>query len=586
MIDDALILDGPGASKLKVERNVTALADFSVFDINAGTTATISGLMIANGTGTSFTDTSGNTYAGGGGIFNNGTLAIAGCSFADNSLPAISDNGGGIYNGGNLTVTGCTFSGNSAGDGAGIYNGGSTLKLTNCVLSDNRAYDDGGGIYNGKMTILALAGCTLSGNSGVMAGGIYNDSMSTLTLANCTISGNTSSADPDQFGDGGGIDNHGMATLTDCRLSGNFAYDDGGGISNDGTLTLTNCTLAGNSAHGAGGGISNDATLTLANCTLSGNSADGNGGGIDNDYNGRLTIANCTLSGNSANDGGAVYNSAKVSVAITQCTLSANVAVAGGGIYNFGAVSQFNSIVAGNRDTAGAASDVTGLLSPASVCNLIGPGKSGGLVNGKNGNQVGISMAALKLGPLADNGGPTVTMALLPGSPAIDAGSNVLALGPGGKPLARDQRGDSRIINGRVDIGAFEVQRPGAVSGRVFLDSNADGRLDPGERGLKGWIVFADLNRDGKLSPGEPMVVTDANGNYTISRLPAGKYLIRAQARAGWRQTQPPGGGPSSPTVFVGQTTIGWNFGEVPLTLASLLATAEGSETKGQDRHV
>ena len=93
-------------------------------------------------------------------------------------------------------------------------------------------------------------------------------------------------------------------------------------------------------------------------------------------------------------------------------------------------------------------------FSSASAYNLIGTGGSGGLVNGTNGNQVGVANPGL--GPLAYYGGPTQTIALLPGSPAIGAGSNALAVDANGNRLTTDQRGFPRIVNGIVDIGAFE----------------------------------------------------------------------------------------------------------------------------------
>ena len=100
-------------------------------------------------------------------------------------------------------------------------------------------------------------------------------------------------------------------------------------------------------------------------------------------------------------------------------------------------------------------------MSSTSAYNLIGTGGSGGLVNGTNGNQVGVADPGLDPNGLQNNGGPTQTIALLPGSPAIDAGSNALAVDPTtGQPLTTDQRGTGypRIVNGTVDIGAFEFQ--------------------------------------------------------------------------------------------------------------------------------
>src|SRR6185503_645674 len=107
------------------------------------------------------------------------------------------------------------------------------------------------------------------------------------------------------------------------------------------------------------------------------------------------------------------------------------------------------TIVAGNtRSANSSSSDIGGIVDSSSSFNIIGNGGSGGLTNGVNGNQVGVDA---RVGPLANNGGPTRTHALLPGSPAIDAGSNANAAS-----LTTDQRGFARIVNTTVDIGAFE----------------------------------------------------------------------------------------------------------------------------------
>src|SRR5262249_51393228 len=145
---------------------------------------------------------------------------------------------------------------------------------------------------------------------------------------------------------------------------------------------------------------------------------------------------------------------------------------AGGGIKVVGgSVALSNTIVAGNFKYASGtkASDISGRVSFfGSAYNLVGTGGSGGLVNWWNHNQVGVRHP--RLGPLAYNGGPTKTVALLPRSPAINAGSVRLAVDPVTKiPLKYDQRGPGfpRVVNGRVDVGAFEVQTPSGLFGRA-----------------------------------------------------------------------------------------------------------------------
>src|SRR5262249_12883464 len=134
----------------------------------------------------------------------------------------------------------------------------------------------------------------------------------------------------------------------------------------------------------------------------------------------------------------------------------------GGGLWNYNATATgkvFNTVGAGNyQGTSGTtANDIVGTLDAGSANNLIGTGGSGGLSHGGHGNQVGVRRPGL--GPLANNGGPTQTIALLPGSPALDHGGNTYV-----NAGETDQRGYTRIVNGTVDIGAFEVQTPSAPS--------------------------------------------------------------------------------------------------------------------------
>jgi hypothetical protein len=146
---------------------------------------------------------------------------------------------------------------------------------------------------------------------------------------------------------------------------------------------------------------------------------------------------------------------------VTNCTLTNNSATdAGGGIYNdVGPLTLNNTIVAKNPSSGG---DVAGPLNTSSSNNLIGDGTGlRGIVNGSQGNQVGTTASPIDplLGPLQLSEGTTQTMALLPGSPAIDAGSNALAVDASTNPptpLTTDQRGAPRIAGGTVDIGAFE----------------------------------------------------------------------------------------------------------------------------------
>ena len=245
-------------------------------------------------------------------------------------------------------------------------------------------------------------------------GGIQNNSGNSsgvvLTVKNSVISGN--SADT-----GGGIYNRDQSTLTitNSTISGNTATGNGGGIYSDGTLTVAGSTISGNSSGGEGGGIRDGSTTTLTNSTISGNSASGSGGGIRNA--GNLTAKNNTLSGNSAS-------------------------VSGGGIYSDNTLNATNNIIA--NSTSGG--DCSGEID-TNLNNLVEDGTCSG--NGTN-----FLTGDPNLDSLADNGGPTQTIALLVGSLAIDAGDDTTCTNT---PVSNlDQRGVTRLSGAHCDIGAYE----------------------------------------------------------------------------------------------------------------------------------
>jgi hypothetical protein len=228
---------------------------------------------------------------------------------------------------------------------------------------------------------------------------------------------------------------------------------DGGGILNDATLTITNCTVSGNTA-GHGGGTFNAGTLTIVNCTVSGNTAaSGNpaaeGAGTYNAEASTLMITNSTFSGNTAaNYGGACFNFGTLQIA--NSTLSDNSSVLfAGGVLNLGTFQIGNTIL--NRGDSGV--NITNFGTVTSLGYNLSSDDAGGILTGP-GDQINTDPL---LGPLEDNGGPTSTHELLPGSPAINAGNPSFT-----PPPFFDQRGSGfdRVVNSRIDIGSFEVQEP------------------------------------------------------------------------------------------------------------------------------
>ena len=255
----------------------------------------------------------------------------------------------------------------------------------------------------------------------------------------------------------GGIYNQESLTLESCTLVHNSS-DYGGGIRNDGTLTVTHSTLVDNSAGTVGGAIFNTGVLTVSNSTLANNSAH-SGGGISSDDFGTLTVANSTLANNSANYAGGAIGNLGGTLSVTNSTLANNSAGDyGGGIEHFmgigsGTLTITNSLVGGNTASHGPDVHSSGAIAAAQY-NIIQDGTGSGIVNGVDGNQVGVDPRLDPAG-LQDHGGPTQTIALLPDSPAIDAGDNAAAA-----ELTTDQRGVpfERIYGVAVDVGAYEAQ--------------------------------------------------------------------------------------------------------------------------------
>ncbi len=475
IIDKDLTINGPGQSALAISGGNASRVFFVPLIIKR---VNISGLTIRDGV----VSAPAGEDARGGGLLNQGSfLSLTNVTVTNNRVLG----GAGI---------------GAAGRGAGIFSLSGSLALVNVTISNNTAEGTGfggiglgGGLYSDSFF---MTDCVVSGNMAVggadgaaVGGGIFG--AGGTTLVNTVISGNRavggSGGTSGGRAQGGGINTSRFLELKFCTVSGNAA------ISGDST--------GGVAGEAFGGGIFHSETLLLTNSTVSDNTAgagDGDGGGAaygggiygDRSYR-LLRVTNSTVSGNRAvggkgrsqpggwAQGGGFYCLSHIEeTAFTNSTVVFNSATGGdgstrgygqgGGVLSIQSSPRLlNTIVAGNIVTGESTQTVGPDLSgpfESRGSNFIGTDagaqwrtSSGGTDVG--GNFIGTASAPAdpRLGPLADNGGPTRTHRPLPGSPVIEAGDNATLAAP--FALTTDQRGPGfpRRLNTRVDIGAVEA---------------------------------------------------------------------------------------------------------------------------------
>ncbi len=377
-----------------------------------------------------------------------------------------------VENQGQIYMEGSTI---GFGDEIGFYNEGISV-ISNSLIIDN----SGAGIFNGEYlevwnsTVVSNTGSGIYGGAGSGGGDTY--------VYSSLIRGNDTSEQLGTISSGGGIYNgsNNRLRVISSTIQGNLAIGGlGGGIYAKGPITVTGSLIEGNQAGMAGGGLylaDLGSTLNhpalLENSLIQNNQAGSTGGGIHSRWFRTLAISGSTFYNNSAgSNGGGLYLDKAVTVDNT--TISQNTSNGkGGGLYQYefgtDVVDLLNVTIYQNNASDGF--DLSGIILSATnsiVAGMVGNNCEGTITslgyNLDSGDSCGFNQSSditnmnPLLGPLEDNGGPTLTHALLPGSPAIDGGSNLPC-------PAIDQRGFPRPIDGDgdgstfCDIGALELE--------------------------------------------------------------------------------------------------------------------------------
>jgi hypothetical protein len=328
--------------------------------------------------------------------------------------------GGGVFSYGlsDARFSGCVFEGNSASNGGGLFNRSSTLTVIDCLFTGNAALSTGDGQFGN--------------GGGIYIDGVYNSDIATegdLTLCGTVFDSNLAQTH------GSGMFSYfypGSRSFIDrCELTNNSF--DGSPTGGAGTLyhesvplTLTNTTLSGNRSGGQAAGLFIGSTAgssaDISNCTFANNSVPTGNGAAIFDGASPITVTNCTFAGNEADYGPAIFKGASASITVKNCIFANNTTQ-----------NQYSALACHEPLTDGGGNiqwpEIKPSGSPDAPC------------------VDGITFADPLLSPLGDNGGPTPTMALGAGSPAIDIAT--------GCPAA-DQRGEPRGAS--CDSGAFEAQ--------------------------------------------------------------------------------------------------------------------------------
>ncbi|PZF81772.1 right-handed parallel beta-helix repeat-containing protein [Jiangella anatolica] len=486
------------ASGGNVRLNGVTVADSTAIGAGGGIYALTGTVTITGGAIT------GNTAHNGGGVFGAGELSgngvpsrlnLSGVTVDGNSAAS----GGGVFidHEGALNLSTSTITENHAtdGDGGGVVAGSkASLSIRGGTIEGNTATGDGGGVFTGVERPVAVDGVTFTGNAagveveGVTegsGGGLFAGGSGPVVVKASTFAENTAGA----AGGGIALENNGSVSIDDSELTGNHAEAGGGLLNAAARVTLTGLTVLGNEAELDGGGILSEGSgdFTISETTVRGNTAE-NGGGLANEADGALRVEASTFWDNRAiarfsDDtglGGGIYGLGDAEANYENVTITGNTAqVRGGGLYvdADAPVHVSSTTIAHNSapEASGLGGEVTVITFPIQPSqgvilrntivsdNLLGPncsfpvGSEGGNIeNGDScwfrGTRDRQNAETAGLDAVADNGGPTLTMAPRPDSLAVDGGVSPC-------PTV-DQRGVARPQSTECDSGAVEFDGP------------------------------------------------------------------------------------------------------------------------------
>ncbi|EMI28449.1 choice-of-anchor Q domain-containing protein [Rhodopirellula europaea] len=501
-------------------------------------------------------DANGANRAGGGIEIVDGTVTLTNTDLVDNDVNGVATegmaapgNGGGLHVSGvaDIVVDGGLISGNvAASEGGGLWNqAGSTLTiLGGAVIQTNTALGDaadngGGGVFNNGGVVdirdASIVSNFADGASG-SGGGLLNVAGGVVTITDSTISRNVASRA------GGGIEDNSVPagtvatgnsiTLVGVTLDRNnagvvggragalFAAPGNGGglhISGAGNVLISTSTVADNVAANEGGGLWNSVgILTVDSSTVQGNETPSGGGIYNNAAGGDVVVTNSTISGNSAETGGGIESEAG-SVTLTSSTIAFNDADAGGGVNVVGGTLSIESSIVGSN-SADTGPNINGAAT--SVGNNVIGNTSGATLSGTSASdRLNVNPG---IAPLGDNGGPTMTHSLIPGSPALGNGD------PAG--VAVDQRGVERPQGVGTDSGSFEsTLAPSANSPSGGFRSAADVDGSGEVTALDALLVINSLGTQARGGEGEAAssranenaIKLDVNDDGRVSALDA-----------------------------------------------------------------